>query len=78
MLSCHHSGPRGLVLAIRLDEGQRSKTVGDAVTCLRAGETLQEFLQHEPGAEHLVSSEKRIAQHGNFWRLKFSVSAQGQ
>ena len=67
-----------VVLAIRLDKGQGSEAFDDAVTRFRARETLQEFLQYEPGAEHLVSSEQRIAQHVNFWRLKFSVPAQCQ
>ena len=67
-----------MVLAIRLDEGKSSEALDDAVARLRASEALEKFLQHEPRAEHLVSSEKCIAQRDNFRCLKLGVPAQSQ
>lgn len=45
-----------MVLAIRLDERQRSETVDDAVARHRAGKALQKFLKHKPSTEDLVGS----------------------
>lgn len=67
-----------VVLAIRLHESKGGKALHDVVARLGARKSLQQLLQHESPAEHLVSTKERIAQGENLGDLGFRVPAKRQ
>ena len=61
-----------MILAIRCDQRQRGKPFDDPVAAFRAGESLQQFLQHKAG-----QLEQRAFDSYHAWFGRFTVGPDG-
>lgn len=64
-----------VVVAIRHDQRQGGKPLDDLVPALGAGETLQNFLEHEAGGEKRLTGFERPDQHCDFGASNRAVLA---
>jgi len=52
-----------VILSGRFDERERRKSLHDILVSSRSQETLQQFLQNQPGRYHGFAAAERRAQH---------------
>jgi hypothetical protein len=64
-----------VVVAIGLQECQRSKPLEQLAACLGPGEALQQFLQDQTCGEHLIRSFKSSSKYFYSLSRGFSVAA---
>lgn len=67
-----------MVLPVWLQERERGESFDNLDARLRPRETLQQFLENEPGREHLIRAEQRVPKCGNLRRRVLRIAAQGQ
>jgi len=53
-------GRRDMVLAIRLHQGKRSETLNDLYAGLGSGETLEQFLENQPGRHDEIARVRQL------------------
>lgn len=67
-----------VVFAVRLQESDRGEPGDQLVARLRPVETLQQFLQHQPGREDLVGAFESVPEGLHFRCGRLGVAAKGE
>lgn len=67
-----------VIVAVRLQYGQRSETLDDLSPRFGAGEPLQQFLQDQSGGDHDITAEQRFLERMDFGFSCRSIAAQRQ
>jgi hypothetical protein len=69
-------GCLNVVIAIWLQEAQRSKSFNKLVASLGPGEALKEFLKYQARCEDLIASLKGLPQHLHFGNRAFGIPSE--